>query len=39
MWYKFMFAVNAMLNLSKNSSCYINVAESASWQAEANPVF
>ena len=30
---------NAMLNLSKNSSCFINVAESASGQTEANPVF
>ena len=39
MRYKFTFAVNTILNLSNNSSCYINVAESASGQAEANPVF
>ena len=32
-----MFAINAKLNLSNKSSCYINVAESASGQAEANP--
>ena len=37
MCYKFMFTINAMLNLSNKSSCYINVAESASGQAEANP--
>ena len=30
---------NAMPNLSKNSSCFITVAESASGQTEANPVF
>ena len=28
-----------MLNLSNKSSCYINVAESASGQAKANPGF